>query len=87
MLRPFVGARPASDSGLPIVKVPAGMGTMSNVTFVFGMVSVYGAGAVPWAAESTDVRATTIEPTASVAKANVLICIRRLYLARLPGEA
>ena len=28
-----------------MVKLPAGMGTMSKVTFVFGMVSVYGAAA------------------------------------------
>ena len=55
---PSSALRPGSVAGLPIMNVPAGMGTMSNVTFVFGMVSVYFASAGACRAEVTPDTAT-----------------------------
>ena len=40
VLGAFVGLRPFSVSGLPIINLPPGMGTMSNVASVLLMVSV-----------------------------------------------
>src|SRR3954468_19926509 len=38
---PSSAARPGSDAGLPMTNVPPGIATMSNVTFVPEIVSVY----------------------------------------------
>src|SRR3954462_12568536 len=48
---PSSAARPDSDAGLPITKVPPGIATMSNAIFVPGIASVYEACGAPDCAE------------------------------------
>ena len=78
---PSSALRPASVAGLPITNVPAGMGTISNVIFVFGMVSVYLASAGACRAEVTPDNKATAATTAPKVNGNVGRMLRGSFSA------
>ena len=82
---PSSALRPGSDAGLPIMNVPAGMGTISKVTFVFGMVSVYFASAAAACRADVAVEADVAATAAIRARGKVKRMIPRFYLLHPRG--
>ena len=84
-----------SLAGLPIVKVPPGTGTMSKLTEVPGIVSVYGATAVggrlPWlaapdrASGAAAITTATTPATAAPAARTLNVHHRKVYPVPPPG--